>query len=85
MAEQLDTQARGAPWLLQSAPLRIVSRDPTHLPTETLRPEGMLAGSFGGKFPHLEKETHQKTLLSLDLVMPEYGTWEFCSHSGDKN
>ena len=54
MAEQLDAQAQGAPWLLPSAPLG-GSRAPTHLPAETLRPEGMFAGSFGGKFPHLEK------------------------------
>ena len=35
----------------------------TDLPAETLRPEGMFAGSFGGKFPYLEKRLTKRRLF----------------------
>ena len=63
ITEQLNTWARGVPRLLQSAPLG-VSRSPTDLVVETLRPEGMFAGGFGGKFPHLEKRLPKRRLSS---------------------
>ena len=62
MTEQLNTHARGVPRLSQSTPLG-VSRSPTDLPAETLRPEGMFAGGFGGKFPYLEKRLTKRRLF----------------------
>lgn len=44
-----------------------------------------LLGGFQEKFPHLERRLGKKlSILPRELVTPECGTWELCSHFMDK-